>query len=1116
MSDVLTLADSEDRILAETTWDRNVVVVAGAGTGKTTILVNRILNLLLREPDPLAITEIVALTFTNKAATEMKQRLRTQLLRLTDPADDVITTFRTRYQVSAEQIGARAKAALEHMEKAQIGTLHSFAAHLLRLHPLESEIDPLFQEDDGSRFKELFHSSWDRWLDDELGSDGPQHDRWRRVLAGANLEDLRLLTAALSGDFVDLDEVERQCRSLSLEGTLRDWVFVTHGRATALLAAQDRPKRRKAEHMLAASVQLLVLLLEQGPTGLLHLPQVERTMLEKELGKAPAGWDETAFLEAASIIGLAQQLLTVDQSYFQEVVALVRPFIEQIRRGFLTSGWIAFDGLLARAKTLLRDHPSVRARIKQAYRAILVDEFQDTDPVQYEIILYLGERVGSHQSSWHDVDLEPGKLFIVGDPKQSIYAFRRADIEAFERVVEKILAGGGGLYSLVTNFRSDGAVLEVVNNVFDRLFHATEHVQPANERLTSRPQRKPEVSVCGAHLRLVTPGEDDEEFDVQAATRAEAEALARWLKEELLAGTTITDRDRREGLLQPGHIALIFRKLTQTQVYLDALRRYDIAYITDGEKHFYRRQEIVDLVNLLRVIDNPHDMIALVGILRSPLGGMADRDLLDLKQMEGLDYQQGKRLSIWAHPQAEIVRQLYVRLTELHQLAPLRPVPDAIDLIFERLPVLELAAASLHGEQAVANLRKIREVAETLADRPHLTLTGFVDLMMTRVSEQPDEAESALAEESLDAIRVLTIHKAKGLEFPVVILPGLHQGSKNTRKGPSIHHDWSSRCYGLQMGGRSNLGAVLVDMKMTVREGAEQRRLLYVGMTRARDLLVLSGGQTTKPGHDTVLSLLGEAMTDEVDPSMADQICIGTSRLTRIITPATVTTRRRRQEPLSMTIAGPALGPILIRRQGRQVEWEQRRTTPRRITPSSLITHRPEAVFQNIVPRRDADLARLVGICAHAVLEQWDFNRPRSEILSAIKQVCRRYVPAEHQQLTDVVTEDLTALFQRFLSSEPYSRLQRGTVLGREVPFVMPLEEGQMMEGVIDLIYRLDDRIWITDYKTDEVAMADVQTRADRYRSQANSYSRAVASSLGLSSLSFQFIFLRPGVAVDV
>jgi ATP-dependent helicase/nuclease subunit A len=388
--------------------------------------------------------------------------------------------------------------------------------------------------------------------------------------------------------------------------------------------------------------------------------------------------------------------------------------------------------------------------------------------------------------------------------------------------------------------------------------------------------------------------------------------------------------------------------------------------------------------------------------------------------------------------------------------------------------------------------------------------------MMTRVSEQPDEAESALAEESLDAVRVLTIHKAKGLEFPVVILPGLHQGSKNPRKRPSIHHDWSSRCYGLQMGGRSNLGAVLVDTKMAAREEAEQKRLLYVGMTRARDLLVLSGGQTTKPGHDTVLALLGEAMSDEAAPSTSDQICIGTSRLTRVITPATVAARRHRKEPLSKAAPAPALGPILIRRHERQVEWEQRRTTPRRLTPSSLAGGRPEAVFPRTVTGRDADLARLVGVCAHAVLEQWDFTRPRAEICTVIEQIICRYVAQDHPQLMANVTEDLTALFERFLSSEPYKRLQGATVLGREVPFVMPLGEGQMMEGVIDLIYRLDGRIWIADYKTDDVAAADVQARVDHYRSQADSYSRAVASSLGLPSLSFQFIFLRPGIAVDV
>jgi ATP-dependent helicase/nuclease subunit A len=157
-----------------------------------------------------------------------------------------------------------------------------------------------------------------------------------------------------------------------------------------------------------------------------------------------------------------------------------------------------------------------------------------------------------------------------------------------------------------------------------------------------------------------------------------------------------------------------------------------------------------------------------------------------------------------------------------------------------------------------------------------------------------------------------------------------------------------------------------------------------------------------------------------------------------------------------------------------------------------------------------------VGVCAHAVLEQWDFTRPRAEICTVIEQACRRYVAQDNPQLMDNVTEDLMALFESFLSSKPYKTLQRATVLGREVPFVMPLGEGQMMEGVIDLIYRLDDRIWIADYKTDDVAAEDVQTRADRYRPQAANYSRAVASSLGLPSLSFQFVFLRPGVAVDV
>ncbi|MDH5625921.1 MAG: UvrD-helicase domain-containing protein, partial [Nitrospira sp.] len=814
------------------------------------------------------------------------------------------------------------------------------------------------------------------------------------------------------------------------------------------------------------------------------------------------------------VVSVAQQLFSVNQLYMSDVLELLGPFLSVVRQSFLASGWISFDGLLTRAKALLRDHPSARSRIKHSYRAILVDEFQDTDPVQYEIVLYLAERRGSSKQAWQDLELEPGKLFIVGDPKQSIYAFRRADIEAFERVVDKIVAGGGIVHSLVTNFRSDDAVLSVVNNLFDRLFVAEAHIQPSNERLSTQPQRKPELSVSGVQIRLVTAEPDAEDFDTAAATRVEADQLARWIKEELLAGTTVFDRDRRPLPLQPGHIALIFRKLTQAQDYLDALRRWDIAYLTDGEKHFYRRQEIIDLVNVLRVLDNPHDRIALVGLLRSPLGGVADRDLLTLRQLDALDFTRPEALAGWSHPQVGTVKTFYERLAELHRLAPLRPVPNLFDLIFSRLPVLELAAASLHGEQAVANLLKARDMAEDVADRPHLTLTGFVDLMLERLDEQPDEAESALAEASLDAVRILTIHKAKGLEFPVVILPGLHQGARTPRKGPSVQHDWSSGCYGLSLGLQRNLGSVLVGNKMAAREEAEQRRLLYVGMTRARDLLVLSGGQVQKPGRDAVLGLLQEAVGSETFEQEGADIEIGNARMTRTIVPASTTSRRRPRKVVA-SVAAPALPPLIERYAVRQAQRTEIRGLPRKLTPSRMTHARPIVHLVGGREKKTEGVARFVGICVHALLERWDFSSRTPPPITELEALCRQVIPPEADCM-EAVRDDLASLMGAFLSSEFYGRMQRAEILGREIPFIIPWREGQVMEGVIDLMYRLDGRLWIADYKTDQVAAGEAQARAQQYAQQAEAYRAAAERCLGGETASFECVFLRPGARVEL
>lgn len=1118
MSERLSIPDADIRELAATTFDRNVVVIAGAGTGKTTLLVNRLIHLLMREPHPLDLTRIVALTFTNKAASEMKIRLRERLAALAsphhaegpaEPGAVEIHDLRTRYGLTTERIAGRAQAALHDLEKAQIGTLHAFAAHLLRLHPLESGVDPEFQEDDGLRFEEHFATQWDLWIDHELGASGRDHARWRRLLAAAGLSELRGLARALCNELVPLDNLIHQLDDPGLLLPVREWVEKKRERSAQLLASSDGGKRRKLESLLAAAYDLYGRLLEHGPgVG----PSDAADSLEGELGAPPAGWTPEAFAEAKEIISAAHRIVQVDSGLLRDMVAVLLPLVRTVRRTFVEQGWLSFDGLLAKARDLLRDHPRVREQLKRDYEAVLVDEFQDTDPVQYEIILYLAERQERCEAGWQKVDLEPGKLFIVGDPKQSIYAFRRADIEAFQCVLSKIETSGGAVHELRTNFRSHEAILEVVNAVFDRLFQPQSELQPPNVRLAALPSRPAVLVSPGVDLRLVKSS-DAEEFDSAAATRAEADALARWIKEDLLEHERVTDASGQHGPLRPGHIAFLFRTLTQAQEYLDALRRYGIPYVTDGEKHFYRRQEVIDLVNLLRVLDDPHDVVAMVGVLRSSLGAVTDRELVELSERGALDYRRTERLTGWDSPHAPTVRDLYERLGELNRSASLRPLPDAIDLVCARLPILELAAASLHGEQAMANLIKVRELAAGLADRPHLSLSGFVELMTARLAEQPDESESALAEESLGAVRVLTIHKAKGLEFPVVVLPGLHQGTNTAAQLPLVSCEWTSGVLGVALRDRWSLGGLFVSERLKARQEAEYRRILYVGMTRARERLILSGGLTRHRSKESFLALLEEGAGAQ-PTSLRDTQVVTTDRW--------IDTRLPSRTEL---LPSPSGAEHLQRWQQRERAWTILRATPSHLTPSQLMAMENGAT----VGRSDVgeSRARLVGTLAHRILEGWDFSRDVAELEEWIATVCRVGIPIEWKADAADIAADLQEMLKRFAASAPYNELRCATILGREIPFVIPWHDPDIhhssfsvqrciMEGQIDLVYRLDGRTWIVDYKTDRVSDDNVGARALRYQTQARIYRDAVARCLRLDAVGVKFLFLRNGVAVSV
>ncbi len=1126
MTESVQIPDQAAREAAATTFDRNVVVIAGAGTGKTTLLVNRLLYLLMRRVEPLDLSRIVALTFTNKAATEMKQRLRERLRGLLqdegreDPvaASGTVsmTDLRVRYGWTTDEIVARARAAWHDLERAQIGTLHSFAAHLLRLYPIEAGVTPTFQTDeDGSRFEEHFTAEWDLWLDRELGEAGQDHDRWRRLLTSWSLESIRELAFSLHSELIDLDGLRQQIGQSRLSDRLRAWFLARHEEADRLLARYESPKRRKVESMLAAMSLLFGELVRAGLDGADSLPDESRELLAKELGKAPNGWAEEDFAVVESLQRIAKRLLKVDHEGLSDLLDVLTPFVQSMRRSFVDSGWLTFDGLVGKARTLLRDHPAIREQLKREYRALLVDEFQDTDPVQYEIVLYLAERLGGQAASWRDTESEAGKLFIVGDPKQSIYAFRRADIEAFDHVVDRLERDGALRCELATNFRSHAQVLEVVNGVFNNLLVAEPSVQPPNVPLTVQPNRPNQMGDPGVELRLVV-SEDADDVDASAATRMEAEqiglTLCRLLYESQ-SGGGVTESDAR---LRPGHVALLFRKLTQSEPYLEALRRHGIRYVIDGEKHFYRRQEVIDVVNLLCCIENPHDRIALVGVLRSPLGGIPDPVLVRLRELQALDYRRADRLADWTSPHAEPLRRLYGVLAALHERVRRCPLPEAVDLIFQQLPLLELAAASLHGEQAVANLFKVRQMATDLADRPTLTLNGFIEVMRKRLIEEPEEAESALSEDTLDAVRVLTIHKAKGLEFPLVILAGLHHGdgASRGRSGPLIWHDWSTGVQGLDFDGCCSVGAVLVAEKARAREEAERRRLFYVGMTRARESLLLSGALPTRRVRGALLELLEEAAGADLNgEEHMERPLAGVGLRHTILKGSGRVPAKERTKPV-MLEEGGADQEVVRRWEQRDHIWQVYRSASLRVSPSDFV-RKPMRLPTGESAAAGGRLAgNVFGTMVHRVLQQWDFTGDVEPQLTAVTATSfARDVRDDRDQ--QALLEELRQLLRTFAGSEPYARLRRARVIGREVPFLVPWNEGrQILEGVIDVLYQLDGQLWIADYKTDVIPLDQVATRADAYGEQARLYREAVGRSLGEPVAGFEFIFLRHGVAI--
>ncbi|MBI3605605.1 MAG: UvrD-helicase domain-containing protein [Nitrospirae bacterium] len=1120
------IADAPERERAATTFDRNVVVTAGAGTGKTTLLINRLIHLLMKEPRPLKVTEIIALTFTNKAADEIRTRLRSRLRGLLEAASEEsreeARELMERYRLEKDQIDARVREALAGMEKGEIGTIHSFASRLLRLYPVEAGVDPQFQEDEGIRFERHFKEKWEAWLDREIGVRSLRKEAWKTILRRVSLDQITELVRLLCSEIIPLNQLEELSVESAISLLLRNWLFGLE-RAASKLSARF-PGERNIEKMIRASQKIF--------REILADPVLKKEVLKEEIdlllsGKPPGavkGWDESEVEEAGELIRAAKGLVRADSGLIGSLIGLVLPFVKTCRESFLRGGYISFDGLLVRARNLVRDHRPVREELKRSFQAILIDEFQDTDPLQYEILLYLAEAPGEGAGNWREVRLEPGKLFVVGDPKQSIYAFRRADIEAYLDVVKGIIESQNGIHCpLRVNFRSHSGILDVVNGVFDPLMIFREGVQPSYVPIHT-PSEKPSDPAYPfrrVEVRKIIPS--GEKFDAQTARRFEAESISEWLSKEVLGKALIPGKGGEPAAVEPGDVAVLMRSLSEVREILEAFRKRNIRYVVEGEKDFYSTQEVVQAIDLLRALIDPHDTLALAGVLRSPVGGLSDLELYKLKKENLLDYR------LMALPDAKFdkerlgpARELYTLLYRLHREIPTLQVGEAVGRVLDEIPVRIIAARGYKGEQAIANLEKIRRLAESMGEEGGGTLKETVSMLEQGFLEKRSEPENPLVEEHVNAVRIMSIHKAKGLEFPVVILPGCQSGVKGSEgKGVEADFDWSANLTGIKIGDISNPASVFLSEKKRVREKEEQKRVLYVAMTRPREHLMISFASTGKRQGGSFLTMF-EASAGELEKeaeSRALPVGRGEVRLTLVresslghpIGPAGKKSRERIEED-------PEWETYLKRWDDRQAFYNRAAGRPLFLTPTLL--QKREAEKKEPPDRRgktegSGSPGPLIGELVHRFLQQWDFKKPIEGYRADLTPLLSKWLKTGSAIDPHAVYQEIIGILDLFFASEPYQEISSSVILGREVPLLMAWGD-QIMEGVIDIIYEREGNLYAADYKTDRVKKEDVARTVEKYHHQAEVYSQAVSRTLQREVTAFKFIFLRLGESFPV
>ncbi len=1082
---------TEEQLRAIERRDGSLLVRAGAGTGKTSVLVERFVRAVLADEAP--VDGVLAITFTEKAAAELKARVRRR--------------FR--------ELGRRDLA--REAERAWISTIHGFCSRVLRAHALTAGVDPDFKVLDELESERVALDAFDGALERFL------HDA---------ADPVRLeMVAAYSPD--RLRDMVRTAYSL-----LRS----RGERHPALPEAEEPRERGQGEAFLAAARSALTdlgAIAEPGAQVRDAIGKLERCEdLPAEdarlAGSARALQGAACEEYERARIALAELELARrdwrDHTLVRELLALYGERYDALKRE--RSG-LDFEDLELCARDLLRDQPGVRDWYASRFTYLMVDEFQDTNPLQNSILELL----------------ERDNLFRVGDENQSIYGFRNADVGVFRNHHEAASAAGRA-ESVTANFRARREVLDAVDLAFDRLWGGRfEPLRAGAEK--GPPCLTPSVELLVAEQRRAAWGEEELFGPTMRAASpwraCEARLLARRVDELI-----------RDGAWSAGDVVLLLRATTHMSFYERALEERGIPTHVVGGRGYWGQQQVTDLRHWLAALANPLDELAVYSVLASPLVGAS----LDALALARIHARRANRDVSWAlseelppdlPPGDRPKLEAFVRLFgEEHRAAPRLSLETVIDRAVTRTGYDRAVLAMPAGDRRMANVRKLMRMAREFETDEGRDLRGFIDFVAERDLIQEREGEAPLEAEQLDAVRIMTVHRAKGLEFPVVCVADLGKSGREDYGALRVSDDGRLGLRLASLEGKSVDSARMKEMReqQKLRDEEEERRIFYVAMTRAQEHLVLSGatdlgkrGEEPKPLGEPMAWVLRSfcpslpeegARGEHLDSWDGRAVLVRWERCAPDTLRELLPPRDRQPAPpapapeeAAATLFPPAVASVpapraltvsrlsysglaSYERCGYRFYLERALRLPGGDSLGLAATATLSA--EDAEPDAADELPALLrGTVAHELLERLDFRRPAVPATGQVAALIERYGAVVRSE--DVA--DVRSLVEAFAGSPLCGRLGRARRVRTELPFAFTLTPPQaggrslLVNGVVDVHAAEDDRTLIVDYKSDRLEGAEpAELVEEKYAVQRVIYALA-ALRAGAERVEVSYVFLE-------